>query len=173
MPLIENNRLAYDVWSYLEADESARDRSMIIVPFARLDEVLMQWPEGHRGLGVDLPNDVQLGTLSPHLSRFDIVAVNFPSFADGRAFSQARSIRTTHRFGGTIRARGNFLPDQYGFMLQSGIDSLEVSDRFPEEVWLRQATQFPATYQRDYALTGLEVRPLVDAIAWPEQPHYG
>ena len=173
MPVIENNRIVEDVWSRLHDGDSARDRSMIIVPLARLEEVLADWPVAHRGLGVDVPNDVDVDQLTPHLARFDIVTLNFPGFADGRAFSQARSIRHTEHFSGSIRARGSFLPDQYGFLLQSGVDSFEVSDRFSLDEWIRHADAVPATYQRDYATRGLATRAFAEADARPGQPHYG
>jgi len=166
MPIIENHKFVDDAWSHLEEGENPAHRSMIIVAFARLDEVLKRWPEGHRALGVDLPNDVSVDALAPHLTRFDIVTLNIPGFGDGRALSQARSLRNTHRFGGTIRARGNFLPDQYGFLIQSGVDSFEVSDRFPLEEWVRAAGQMPSAYQRGYAeAAGLETRPFLKALA--------
>lgn len=173
MPVIENNAFVDDAWTHLQDGDSARDRSMIIVPLVRLEEVLADWPTDHRGLGVDVPNDADVDQLTPHLARLDIVTLNFPGFADGRAFSQARSIRHTDHFRGTIRARGSFLPDQYGFLLQSGVDSFEVSDRFSLEEWVRHADAVPATYQRDYASGGLATRPFAEAGAWPEQPHYG
>ncbi len=173
MPVIENNAFVEDVWTYLEDGDSASDRSMIIVPLERLEEVLADWPASHRGLGVDVPNDADVEQLTPHLPRLDIVTLNFPGFADGRAFSQARSIRHTEHFGGTIRARGGFLPDQYGFLLQSGVDSFEVSDRFPLQEWVRHADAVPATYQRDYATGGLATRPFAEAGTRPEQSHYG
>ena len=114
-----------------------------------------------------------IDALTPHLARLDIVTLNFPGFADGRAFSQARSIRHTEHFTGTIRARGGFLPDQYGFLLQSGVDSFEVSDRFPLDEWVRHAGSVPATYQRDYATGGLATRPFAEAGPRQEQPHFG
>jgi len=173
MPVIENNTYVDDAWFHLHDGDSARDRSMIIVPLARLEEVLASWPLGHRGLGADVPNDADVDTVAPHLARLDIVTLNFPGFADGRAFSQARRIRHTEQFGGTVRARGSFLPDQYGFLLQSGVDSFEVSDRFELQEWIRHADAVPATYQRDYAAAGLATRPFAEAGAWPERPHYG
>lgn len=173
MPVIENSTFVDDVWTHLEDGDSAKDRSMIIVPLARLEEVLAGWPAGHRGLGVDMPNDIGVAQLIPHLPRLDIVTLNFPGFADGRAFSQARSIRHTEQFGGTIRARGSFLPDQFGFLLQSGVDSFEVSDRFSLEEWVRHADAVPATYQRDYSTGGLATRPFGKAGHRHERPHYG
>ncbi|WP_108883433.1 DUF934 domain-containing protein [Anderseniella sp. Alg231-50] len=173
MPVIENNTFVDDAWTHLQDGDSATDRSMIIVPLARLEEVLADWPADHRGLGVDVPNDVDVDQLTPHLARLDIVTLNFPGFADGRAFSQARSIRHTDHFSATIRARGSFLPDQYGFLLQSGVDSFEVSDRFALEEWVRHADTVPATYQRDYATGGLATRPFAEAGVRRDQPHYG
>ena len=173
MPIIENNSFVEDAWTRLEDGDSGENRSMIIVPLVRLEEVLTGWPAGHRGLGVDVPNDADVDVVSRHLPRLDIVTLNFPGFADGRAFSQARSIRHTGHFGGTIRARGGFLPDQYGFLLQSGVDSFEVSDRFSLEEWIRHADAVPATYQRDYATGGLATRPFAEAGSWLEQPHHG
>lgn len=173
MPIIENNSLVDDTWFHLEDGDSAKDRSMIIVPLARLGEVLAEWPVDHRGLGVDVPNDVDVATFTSHLARLDIVTLNFPGFADGRAFSQARSIRHNDRFRGTIRARGGFLPDQYGFLLQAGVDSFEVSDRFNLQEWVRHADTVPATYQRDYVSEGLATRPFTEAGDRPLQPHFG
>ena len=174
MPVIENYRIVNDPWSHLGETDTLAGRSMVIVPLARLDEALNAWPAGHRGLGLDLPNDVSIDAVVPHLARFDIITVNFPGFADGRAFSQARSLRHTHRYTGTLRARGKFIPDQYAMMLQAGIDSVEVSERFPLEAWTDAARAIPAAYQRNYATgAGLATRALTEAASWSEQPHYG
>ena len=174
MPIIESHRLVNDPWLHLEDTSAVTSRSMIIVPLVRLEDVLMLWPAGHRGLGVDLPNTARVETLVPHLSRLDIVTVNFPAFTDGRAFSQARSLRHTHGFAGTIRARGRFMPDQYAMLLQSGVDSFEVDERFTLEEWVKQARAVPSTYQRDYAgAAGLGTRAFAEAANWSEQPHYG
>ena len=174
MPIIENHRIVNDPWLHADDDTNVSARSMIIVPLARLEDVLMVWPAGHRGLGVDLPNDIHVDTFRQHLTRLDIVSLNFPAFTDGRAFSQARSLRHTHGFAGTIRARGKFIPDQYAMLLQSGVDSFEVDERFTLDEWVRQARAVPATYQRGYAGgAGLGTRPFAEAANWSQQPHYG
>lgn len=174
MPIIENHRIVNDPWLHLDDTTGISARSMVIVPLEKLEAVLMVWPAGHRGLGVNLPNDARADALAPHLSRLDIVTVDFPAFTDGRAFSQARSLRHTHGFSGTIRARGRFIPDQYAMLLQSGVDSFEVDDRFTQEEWVKQARAVPSTYQRDYAgAAGLGTRAFAEAASWSEQPHYG
>lgn len=174
MPVIENHQFVEDPWQHLSSGGSLIGRSMLIVPLDRLDEAFAYWPKGHRGLGVDVPNDAGLEALLSHLPRLDIVTVNFPAFTDGRAFSQARSLRHTHRFAGTIRARGKFIPDQYAMLLQSGVNSFEVDERFKLEEWTSQARAIPAAYQRDYASgAGLATRTFAEAESWSEQPHYG
>lgn len=174
MAIIENKNFVDDAWTGLEPDETALERSMIIIPFERLEEVMAQWPHGQRALGIDLPNDISIREIAPYLSRFDIITLNIPGFGDGRAFSQAKSLRSSYGFGGTIRVKGNFLPDQYGFLLQCGVDSFVVSDRFSLEEWLRQADLVPSTYQRNYAAgNDLEVRLFIEAQTWAEQPHFG
>lgn len=174
MPVIENNRFVNDPWQYLDETSALAGRSMAIVPLSRLDEAVAAWPGGHRGLGVSLPNDAAIDSVIPHLARLDIVTVSFPAFSDGRAFSQARSLRHVHRFTGIIRARGKFIPDQYAMLLQSGVDSIEVDERFTLEEWVSQIAAVPAAYQRDYATgAGLATRPFAEAKSWTEQPHYG
>ena len=174
MPVIENNHFVNDPWQHLEDTTGLAGRSMVIVPLERLDEALAVWPKGHRGLGVNLPNDADVNAIAPHLARLDIVVVNFPAFSDGRAFSQARSLRHVHRFTGIIRARGKFIPDQYAMLLQSGVDSVEVDERFTLQEWVSQIAAVPAAYQRDYAGgANLATRSFAEAASWAEQPHYG
>jgi hypothetical protein len=59
-------------------------------------------------------------------------------------------------------------------LLQSGVDSIEVDDRFTLEEWVSQIAAVPAAYQRDYAAgAGLATRVFAEAASWSEQPHYG
>lgn len=66
--------------------------------------------------------------LSEKLDDISIIAVNFPKFADGRAFSHAALLRDRLKYKGEIRAFGQVLLDQVPLMLRCGISSLEISD---------------------------------------------
>ena len=70
----------------------------------------------------------EIGQLAPHLDRIELIAVAFPAFNDGRAFSHAALLRTRYGYGGEIRAVGDILIDQIPLMLRCGIDSFAVSD---------------------------------------------
>ena len=66
--------------------------------------------------------------LSTYLDRISIVAVHFPAFNDGRAFSHASLLRKRLEYRGQVRGFGHVLLDQVPLMLRCGIDSFEVSD---------------------------------------------
>lgn len=82
--------------------------------------------EGNLAVRVEPADDVN--DLADKFGDIAIIAVNFPAFADGRAFSHAALLRDRFGFKGEIRAFGQVLLDQVPLMLRCGIDSFEVSD---------------------------------------------
>jgi len=61
------------------------------------------------------------------LAHFALIALAFPKFSDGRAFSTARLLRDKHGYTGELRAVGNVLSDQIPLMRRVGFDSYEVA----------------------------------------------
>ncbi|MCA0432433.1 MAG: DUF934 domain-containing protein [Proteobacteria bacterium] len=176
MPLLKQNAFVADQWSHLADEDALPDSAAITVSLARLQK---EWDTlaKHPGqFGVRLPNTVREAELAPFLPRLALVIVTFPAFNDGRSYSIARQLRL-EGYQGEIRAAGNVLPDQLQFMRQVGIDSFDVSDRFPLDSWLKASRQMSLAYQR-----GL-YRPVGEREvwserhrgfdAWEEQPHAG
>ncbi|HEX4847866.1 MAG TPA: DUF934 domain-containing protein [Novosphingobium sp.] len=60
--------------------------------------------------------------LIPHLSRLQLIEVNFPVFGDGRGYSAARILREAG-YQGELRAVGEVLVDQIAFMRRCGFDA--------------------------------------------------
>lgn len=91
-------------------------------------------------LAVAAPNDTDPSALVPHFNRIELIAIDFPSFADGRGFSLAKHLRRLG-FTGELRARGHVISDQYPHALAVGFDSVEISDaqaeRQPFDQWQR------------------------------------
>jgi uncharacterized protein (DUF934 family) len=90
-------------------------------------------------LGVLWPNNKDVEELAPHLGQVAVVALNFPSFRDGRAYSQARLLRQRYNYRGELRATGQVLRDQFLFMLRAGFTTFEIvkdadADHFAEAV---------------------------------------
>ena len=71
---------------------------------------------------VTIANDVELSELYERVAGADVVALTFPKFVDGRAYSQARRLRISG-FGGDIRATGDVLIDQIFLMKRCGFSS--------------------------------------------------
>ncbi|TAZ72925.1 DUF934 domain-containing protein [Rhizobium ruizarguesonis] len=98
-------------------------------PLLGLDELIAKADESNDvGLGVLIKPADDMRRLEPYLYRLEIVAVAFPAFNDGRAFSHASLLRQRLGYTNELRAVGDVLIDQVPLMLRVGIDSFSVSN---------------------------------------------
>ncbi len=176
MPLLRNNSFVADAWTTLTDDEPLADGSRLIISFARLQRDWDQLAK-HAGLiGVALANTTKAQDVVPYFSKIALLVLAFPAFTDGRSYSLARQLRLDG-YRGELRATGNLLPDQLQYMLQVGIESFEVGERFPLEAWQKAAHQMTLTYQRGLTRAGNEKEVWSQRhqgfAAWEEQPHAG
>ena len=72
----------------------------------------------------------------------------FPSFRDGRAYSQARLLRERHGYDGELRATGQVLRDQFVFMLRAGFDAFEVKKESDAEAFARPQSAIRCSISR-------------------------
>ena len=84
--------------------------------------------------------------LLPHLERIKLVEVNFPSFGDGRGYSAARILREAG-YDGEIRAVGDVLVDQIGYMRRCGFDAFAPDRPLDENDVEAALSRFPHVYQ--------------------------
>jgi uncharacterized protein (DUF934 family) len=83
---------------------------------------------GHNApVGLQLDGGERIDDIASDLARFALIALAFPKFSDGRAFSTARLLRDKHGYTGELRAVGNVLSDQIPLMRRVGFDSYEVA----------------------------------------------
>ena len=96
----------------------------------------------HPAEWLDLAPDTQLATLTALAREASAIRIAFPSFADGRGFTLAASLRRAG-FRGRLRAAGHVLADQYAMARRAGFDEVEISDalatRQSEAQWLARA----------------------------------
>ena len=78
-------------------------------------------------LGLRLEPGDSIEDIAADLPRFTLIALSFPKFADGRAFSTATLLRDKHGFAGELRAVGSVLSDQIPYMRRCGFDTFEVT----------------------------------------------
>lgn len=144
--VIENRRIVEDRWQHV-ADEAELPAGAVIVSLARWRRDRQALLERGEPLGVRLPNTANVAELAADLPAFEVVALEFPKFADGRAFSQARLLRERLGYRGQIRAVGDVLRDQLLFMARCGFDAFELrADRDPEDA-LAAFGEFSERYQ--------------------------
>ena len=99
------------------------------------------------GLGVWLQSHEQIEDIVDDLKYFQVIALDFPAFTDGRHFSSARLLRERYGYQGEIRAIGDVLRDQLFFMQRCGFDAFAVRpDRDPYDA-LKGLSDFSVTYQ--------------------------
>jgi uncharacterized protein (DUF934 family) len=78
-------------------------------------------------LGLLIAAGEAIDDMAGDLPRFALIALDFPKFADGRAFSTARLLREKFGYADELRAVGNVLSDQIRYMRRVGFDSFEVT----------------------------------------------
>jgi uncharacterized protein (DUF934 family) len=100
-----------------------------------------------RRVGVRVKPDEQVEALAYDLPRLATVALEFPKFRDGRAFSLAVLLRERYGFTGELRAVGEVLREQTHFMIRCGFDAFEMSDGSTPEDIERKARLFRHVYQ--------------------------
>src|SRR5262245_56104663 len=146
MRLVKNGRIVDDPFVRIADDQPAPEGAGVIVSAARLltDGALTQRAGA---TGVLWPNNRGVAELAPHLHRLALVALVFPSFKDGRAYSQARVLRERLRFGGELRATGQILRDQFLFLHRVGFDAFEVSKPADAEAFAAALARFSVFYQ--------------------------
>ncbi|MGE7369317.1 DUF934 domain-containing protein [Neorhizobium sp. NPDC001467] len=122
----ESGFVENDPW-VIETDEAkAGEGQKALLP---LDALIARADESNDiGLGVVLHPADDVARLEPYLYRLEIVAVSFPAFNDGRAFSQATLLRQRFAYSNELRAVGDVLIDQVPLMLRVGIDSFLVTN---------------------------------------------
>jgi len=147
MPLVKSGRVVEDRYVRVADDAPLPDRQPVLVTAQRFlaDPNVLTRRDGP--LGVLWPNDRRVCELEPWLGHLALVALHFPKFRDGRAYSQARQLRERYNFRGELRATGDVLRDQFLFLVRAGFDSLEVKKPADAAAFAEVVDRFSVFYQ--------------------------
>ena len=147
MPLVKNGKITTDQFVHVADGVELPGDGAILIPAARFLENAEALSKRAGKIGVIWPNNRDLDDLVPHLERLAVVALVFPSFRDGRAYSQARLLRERHGYEGELRATGQVLRDQFVFMLRAGFDALEVKKEADAAAFAETVKRYSVFYQ--------------------------
>jgi uncharacterized protein (DUF934 family) len=147
MPLVENGKVVEDRYVTIADDAPLPERMPVIVSAKRFlsDAAALSSRDG--SLGVSWPNDRRIAELKPWLGHLALVALHFPKFRDGRAYSQARLLRESLGFRGTLRATGDVLRDQFTFLVRAGFDSFDVKKPADAAAFAKSVERYSVFYQ--------------------------
>lgn len=98
-------------------------------------------------LGIRLHSDQPPELIAADLPRFALVALEFPKFRDGRAYSYARLLRERYGFAGELRAVGDVLLEQLFFMLRTGFNAFEIEGADPLSAYRTALGDLSVWYQ--------------------------
>jgi uncharacterized protein (DUF934 family) len=142
-----------DPWHMVEADDALvavpAAQACKILSIAQWQAVKSSWPETV-ATGLAVPNDVDIESVVAELPRLRLVALEFPKWTDGRAYSQARLLRVRYGFAGEIRATGEVLADMLPLLQSTGFDAVRLRADQKVETARRALGFFPeGHYQGD------------------------
>ena len=143
-----------DRW-HLAGDEdgslpSSAPVAYLLLTLAQWQTVRDAWPAG-LNTGVIVPNDSDIEALSVDLAKLSALILQFPKWTDGRAYSQARLLRSRYRYKGQIRASGEVLADMLPLLERTGFDAVQLRSDQSVETARRALDFFAGHYQGDVA----------------------
>ena len=140
-------RDAADPFRALAPGEEPAAGAAVLAPLDRFRSEGEGWLDAGLTVGVRLAADEGAETLSNVLPRLALVALDFPIFRDGRAYTSATLLRERLRWTGELRAVGDVLREQAWMMVRCGFDSFAPADSSTAEQWAQKAGRFRHVYQ--------------------------
>lgn len=147
MPLIKHGAVIADPYVSVGDDAPLPEGVPILIPAARFFVSPAEILNRDAPVGVIWPNSKNVAELAPWLDRLALVALVFPSFKDGRAYSQARLLRERHGYRAELRATGQVLRDQFVFLVRAGFDALDVAKAADAEAFAQALARYTVFYQ--------------------------
>ncbi len=149
MRVIKNNSIIEDEWQLLREIDSSADlpEGKIIVPYQYWLEYREELLKRDSCLGVCINGDVETEEVARDLDHFELIALDFPVFTDGRSYSNACLLKDRFAYSGELRAVGDVLRDQLFLMQRCGIDSFQLREDKDAEDILIAFKDFSVRYQ--------------------------
>jgi len=121
MQIIKDKVIIEDDWIHYTGEGDLPEGNLIVS--------LETWQNGGlsgRKIGLRLEPGDSLKAIKDDLDRFDLIAINFPTFNDGRGYSLAKILRDRLGYKQEIRAIGDIMRDQLFYMQRCGFNAYEI-----------------------------------------------
>ena len=129
--ILSRGELVDDNWTLIEDGSAQVERAQIGPAGGKVIVTLARWraePDAllaaHAAVGVLVPNTADIEAVYPQIIGRPLVVLQFPTFTDGRALSQAVVLRKRLGFTGELRAVGDVIQDLVFWLGRCGFDSI-------------------------------------------------
>ncbi|PXX47523.1 DUF934 domain-containing protein [Undibacterium pigrum] len=153
--IIKDKAIVSDDWTVLRLTENETPDA-VSVPAGKVIIPLKVWLLQRESLlnrtdiAVWFSSDEQAKELKEDISRFSLLAVDFPKFADGRGYSIAYNLRSRFNFTGELRAIGDVLRDQLFYMQRVGFNAFATREDKNIHDAIKGLTDFSEKYQTSW-----------------------
>lgn len=148
--IIKDRAITESEFTVNDVENSSVDGSNAILPLTfyleHRDQLI-----GRNDIGVWLEAGDEIEDVAEFVNELPIVALNFPAFADGRAYSSANILKRTMQYQGEIRAIGDVRRDQLSQMMHCGFNAFELADGQDANKCLEALDSFSDNYQSTVA----------------------
>jgi uncharacterized protein (DUF934 family) len=147
--VIKDNKVVDDSWQRIQDSDTEKGipKGDVIIPFSYWQAHRVELVEREGQLGVCIDGDDDTEEVAKDLAHFDLIALDFPAFKDGRGYSHARILRDYYNYQGDLRAVGDVLRDQLFYMRRCGINSFHVREDMDYEDAMKGFSDFSVKYQ--------------------------
>ncbi len=149
MQIIKDNKIVEDDWvriTELEND-SPLPEGKVIIPFKYWLANREQLINLDKKFAVCADADDEAEEIAKDLAHFELIALDFPKFADGRSYSNARLLRDRYGYQGELRAMGDVLQDQLFYMHRCGFNAFQLREDKDINAAMKAFNDFTVKYQ--------------------------
>ena len=147
MPLLKDGKEITDIWVFVEDEAELSPGGCFTVSLGRFLSEHDMLLARNEDVGVRLGPADDPELLRPFLDKLNLVEVEFPKYTDGRGYSVANLLRRRLGYEGELRAVGQVLRDQLGFMVRAGFDQIAFDAEGAEEKHADAVKEFSEVYQ--------------------------
>ena len=130
--LIKHRTIVQDDWTLLREANSIEEISQagkqIIISLTHWKQFQDELTSFAGKIGIWLESSQSPKEIIADVNNFEVIALDFPVFSDGRAYSYARELRNDLEYAGELRAIGDVLRDQLYYMSSCGFDAFDLRD---------------------------------------------
>jgi len=150
--IIKDKRIVNDDWQMLMLAENETAETITVPTGAHIVPLAVWLTQKsvlspRNDIGVWLASDERAESLKDDVASLPLIAIDFPTFADGRGYSIAYQLRARLGYKGELRAIGDVLRDQLFYMARVGFNAFATREDRSIDDALKGLTDFSEAYQ--------------------------